>query len=136
MGTGCRNGDNRVTYRAKSQVPVYIPERGDVIHTDFSPSAGSETALKHYAVVLTPKAYNEKIGRAIVVPITSKVKGFPFHLPVGALPPQLPEAGEVMTDQIRALDLRSRGSRFAGRVDAATLRDMVDLLYELVEPQG
>ena len=124
-----------MTFRAQSQIPLYIPERGDVIHTDFSPSAGSETALKHYAVVLTPKAYHERIGRALVVPITSKVKGFPFHLPLRALPPQLPDAGEVMTDQIRALDLRARGSRYAGHVDEATLRDIVDLLYELVEPQ-
>lgn len=124
-----------MTFRVKSQIPIYIPERGDVIHTDFSPSAGSETALKHFAVVLTPKSYNEKIGRAIVVPITSKVKSFPFNLPLGALPPQLPVAGEVMTDQIRALDIRARGSRFAGHVDDATLRDIVDLLYELVAPQ-
>jgi mRNA interferase MazF len=124
-----------VTFRAKSQTFVYVPNRGDVIHTDFSPSAGSETTLKHFAVVLTPKAYNEKIGRAIVVPITSKVKGFPFDLPLGPLPPQLPAAGEIMTDQVRALDLRVRGSSYAGHVDEVVLRDIVDLLFELVEPQ-
>ena len=125
-----------MTFRAKSQPPVYVPERGDVIHTDFSPSAGSETALKHFAVVLTPKAYNEKFGRAIVCPITSKIWQFPFHLPMPALPPQLPQAGEVMTDQMRSLDFRVRGSTFAGRVDEAVLRDIVDLLFALVEGQA
>jgi mRNA interferase MazF len=125
-----------MTVRASSRPPLYVPDRGDVIHTDFTPSSGTETALKHFAVVLTPKSYNEKIGRAIVVPITSKVKGFPFNLPLPALPPHLPLPGEILTDQIRTLDLRARGSHYAGRVDDATLRDIIDLLFELVEPQS
>ena len=124
-----------MTFSAKSRIPVYVPERGDVIHTDFSPFAGSETALKHYAVVLTSKAYNEKIGRVIVCPITSKIRGFPFNLALPALPPQLPAAGEIMVDQIRAVDLRTCGSNLAGHVDEGTLRDIVDLLFELVETQ-
>jgi mRNA interferase MazF len=122
-----------MTFHAKCQAPVYMPDRGDVIHTDFSPSAGSEMALKHYAVVLTRKAYNERIGRAIVCPISSKGREFPFNLPISAIPPRLPDPGKVLTDQIRAIDLRARGSQFAGRVNDATLRDIADLLYAMIE---
>ena len=122
-----------MTYRAKAQPAVYVPDRGDIIHTNFSPSAGTEMALKHFAVVLTPRSYHEKLGRAIVCPITSKIKDFPFNLPIPALPPHLPEKGAILTDQVRALDLRARGCNYAGHLDEATLRDIVDLLFTLLE---
>lgn len=122
-----------MTFRAKSRIPVYIPNRGDVIHTDFSPSAGSETALKHFAVVLTPKSFNERAGRALVCPITSKLRDHPFNVAFLPLPPHLPEKGQVLTDQIRSLDFGARGSSYAGHVDDATLRDIADVLFELVE---
>ena len=122
-----------MTYRAKSQPPAYMPHRGDVIHTDFSPSAGTEMALKHFAVVLTTRSYHEKTGRAVVCPITSKTKDFPFNLPIPALPPHLPERGAILTDQVRTLDFRARGASYAGRIDDATLRDLVDLLFTLLE---
>ena len=122
-----------MTFRAKSQTPIYVPDRGDVIHTDFSPSAGRETALKHYAVVLTPRSYNEKAGRALVCPITSKLRGHPFNLPLPPIPPNLPNEGQVLTDQVRSLDFAVRGSSFAGRVGHATLREIADLLFEMVE---
>ena len=122
-----------MTIRAKSQPPVYLPDRGDIIHTDFSPSAGSEMALKHFAVVLTPKSYHEKTGRAIVCPVTSKLKDYPFNVSLPAMPPHLAMEGTIVTDQIRAIDLRARGSQFAGRLEAAKLRDIVDLLFALLD---
>ncbi len=124
-----------MTFRAKSRPPVYIPARGDIIHTDFSPSAGTETALKHFAIVLTPKPYHEKTGRAIVCPITSKVKDFPFNLPIPAIPPHLPLKGAILSDQVRTIDLGARGATFAGRLDDPMLRDIVDLLFTLLDDQ-
>jgi hypothetical protein len=38
-----------------------------------------------------------------------------------------------LTDQIRTLDLRARGCVVAGHIDEATLRDIVDLLFTLLE---
>ena len=122
-----------MTFRAKAAPPPYLPDRGDIIHTNFSPSAGSEMALQHFAVVLTPRAYHEKTGRAIVCPITSKTKDFPFNLPIPAFPPKLPHPGAILTDQVRTLDLRARGSQFAGRIPPATLHEIADLLFTLIE---
>jgi mRNA interferase MazF len=124
-----------VTFRVKSRPEAYIPNRGDVIHTDFSPSAGTEMALKHFAVVLTPKSYHEKTGRAIVCPVTSKLKDFPFNFAIPALPPRLPEKGAVLADQVRTLDLRARGSTYAGHLDDSALREIVDLLFALLDDQ-
>jgi mRNA-degrading endonuclease toxin of MazEF toxin-antitoxin module len=52
---------------------------------------------------------------------------------MSALPPHLKEKGQILADQIRALDFRARGSSFAGRVGDATLRDISDLVFELLE---
>ena len=32
----------------------YLPKRGDLVHLNFSPSAGHEMADRHYALVLSP----------------------------------------------------------------------------------
>ena len=122
-----------MTFRAKRQPVTYLPERGDLIHTNFSPSAGSEMALPHFAVVFTPKSYHERTGRAVVCPVTSKMRDYPFYFRIPAVPPHLREEGAIVVDQIRAIDLRVRGSLFAGRLDDATLRDLIDLLFALLE---
>lgn len=54
---------------------AYVPERGDIVWTDFNPQAGREQAGKRPALVLSPKAYNAKTSLAVMVPITSQVKG-------------------------------------------------------------
>jgi mRNA interferase MazF len=52
--------------------------------------AGHEQSGRRPAVVLSPADYNGKVGLAIVCPITSQIKGYPFEvlipagLPVGA----------------------------------------------------
>ena len=38
----------------------YTPDAADVIWIDFDPQVGHEQAKRRPAVVLTPKAYNEK----------------------------------------------------------------------------
>ena len=60
----------------------YVPDRGDVVWTDFDPQAGREQAGKRPALVLSPKAYNAKTRLAVMVPITSHVKGYPFEVAV------------------------------------------------------
>ncbi len=51
--------------------PPYVPDRGDVIQVNFDPQAGHEQKGRRPALVLSPRAYNEKVGLAILCPITS-----------------------------------------------------------------
>ncbi len=55
-----------------------FPERGDIIHCNFSPSAGTEMQEPHYAVVLSPHLFAKATGKAVVCPITSKGRGTNF----------------------------------------------------------
>ena len=84
---------------------AYIPERGDLVWLTFNPQVGHEQAGRRPALVLSPTAYNSKVGLAIFCPITNQVKGYPFEV---ILPEGLPVNGVILTDQIKNLDWRVR----------------------------
>ena len=85
----------------------YMPDRGDAIWITFNPQAGHEQAGHRPAVVLSPAAYNGKVGLTILCPITSKIKGYPFEV---VLPDNLPIAGAVLSDQVKSLDWQARNT--------------------------
>ena len=58
----------------------YCPKRGDVVWLAFNPHAGHEQAGHRPALVLSPEAYNSKVGLALFCPITSQIKGYPFEV--------------------------------------------------------
>ncbi|MCL5076727.1 MAG: type II toxin-antitoxin system PemK/MazF family toxin, partial [Actinobacteria bacterium] len=43
-------------------MPRYIPEAGDIVWIQFNPQAGHEQSGHRPAVVLSPSAYNSKVG--------------------------------------------------------------------------
>ena len=84
---------------------TYTPDRGDIVWLRFNPQAGHEQAGRRPALVLSPKAYNRKVGLALFCPITSHIKGYPFEV---VLPKGLKAKGAVLCDQIKSLDWRVR----------------------------
>ncbi|MEK6776612.1 MAG: endoribonuclease MazF [bacterium] len=84
----------------------YTPQRGDLVWITMNPQAGHEQAGRRPALVLSPQVYNGKVGLAILCPITSHVKGYPFEVP---LPSGLPVTGVILADQAKSLDWRARG---------------------------
>ena len=87
---------------------VAVPEppgRGDLVWISLNPQAGHEQAGRRPALVLSPRAYNERVSLAIFCPITSRAKGYPFEV---ALPEGLPIAGVVLADQVKSLDWVAR----------------------------
>jgi len=85
--------------------PAYVPRRGDVVWLTFNPQAGHEQAGRRPAVVLSPNAYNAKVGLALLCPITSQVKGYPFEVIV---PQGLAVSGAILADQVKSLDWQTR----------------------------
>ena len=84
---------------------AYSPDRGDIVWISLDPTLGRELQKRRPALILTPKAYNLKTSLALIVPITSKVKGYSFEV---ALPIDLSIQGVILSDQIRSIDWRSR----------------------------
>jgi mRNA interferase MazF len=86
----------------------YVPDRGDVVWITLNPQAGHEQAGRRPALVLSPAAYNGKVGLAILCPITNQVKGYPFEV---LIPAGLAVTGAVLADQAKSLDWRARDTQ-------------------------
>jgi mRNA interferase MazF len=87
----------------------YCPGANEFIWISFSPQAGSEQAGKRPALVLSPRAYNEKSRLCVVVPITNQDKGYPFEV---ALPGNCGVSGVALADQVRSLSWEARHASF------------------------
>jgi mRNA-degrading endonuclease toxin of MazEF toxin-antitoxin module len=91
-------------------------ERGDVWHVDLEPTRGREQANARYVLVVTRKIFND-LGTPIVAPITTagqfaRFQGFTVPLSGAGTK----SAGVVLCNQLRAIDLKSRGGHFVERV--------------------
>ncbi len=82
-----------------------VPDRGDLVWMTFDPQAGHEQAGRRPALVVSSVEYNSRVGLALVCPITSRAKGYPFEV---TLPSELPITGVVLSDQVKSLDWRAR----------------------------
>jgi mRNA interferase MazF len=108
---------------------AYVPDRGDLIWIHFNPQRGYEQAGRRPALVLSPAAYNGRVGLALLCPVTSQVKGYPFEVP-------LPAGGEiegvVLSDQLKSLDWRARKAERAGRAPEPVLQEVLGKLSTLL----
>lgn len=75
------------------------------------------------AVVLSPMAYNAKVGLALFCPVSSRIKGYPFEV---ALPPGLAVGGVALADQVKSLDWRERKASFSCALPPGVLHMILD----------
>ena len=110
---------------------TYVPDRGDIVWLQFDPRVGHEQAGRRPAFVVSPRAYNRKVGLAVFCPITSKMKGYPFEVP---LPEGGKASGAVLSDQLKSLDWKARkASRFDCAPDAV-VQEVTARILALVHP--
>jgi mRNA interferase MazF len=110
---------------------AWVPERGDVVWLSLDPQAGHEQAGRRPALVVSPAAYNGKVGLALLCPITSRVKGYPFEV---LLPDGLPVAGAVLSDQVKSLDWRARRAELACDAPRAVVDETLRKIAALLAP--
>jgi mRNA interferase MazF len=96
-------------------VSSYVPEAGDIVMLDFDPQVGREQAKRRPALVLTDQRYNRMSGLAVVCPLTSKRKPYPFALPVTVDQVE----GAVLVDQLKSLDWAMRNAKFHSKAESA-----------------
>ena len=104
---------------------AYVPNRGDVVWVTFNPQAG-----RRPAVVLSPKAYNGKVGLALLCPITSQIKGYPFEVPI---PDGFPVNGVILSDQVKSLDWKARNAEKACSLPEETIKKVLQRVKTLIE---
>ena len=106
----------------------YVPERGDTAWLDLPPQAGHEQSGRRPVLVLSPRRYNERTGMAIVCPLTSNVKGYPFEVPssIGG------REGAVLADHVRSIDWVARRARRINRAPTAIVDRVAALIASLI----
>lgn len=82
-------------------------------------------------MVLSPAAYNARVRLALLCPITSQVKGYPFEVPV---PPGHTIDGVILADQVKSLDWRARNAEIIATLPATVVDDVLARLLTLLHP--
>ncbi len=96
--------------------------------TDFDPAAGREQALQRPALVLSPIAFNRKVGLVLAAPITSRVRGHGFEVElVGAR-----THGVVLCHQVKTMDYRARGIRYVEDAPDTIVQDALARVRAIV----
>ena len=109
------------------------PLRGEIWLVDLNPTRGREQAGKRPALVVSTNAFNKGPADLVVVlPITSKAKGIPLHIPVTP-----PEGGVKAKRFVKCEDIRSvskeRLTKRWGAVSLASMREVEDRIRILLE---
>jgi mRNA interferase MazF len=100
----------------------YIPERGDAVRIAGNDQAGHDPDGRGMALVLSPAAYNGKVGLALFCPITDRVKGYPFEVPI---PVNMKVGGAVLSDEVKSLDWNAIKMELICRLPEATVSEVL-----------
>ncbi|SCZ86641.1 endoribonuclease MazF [Nitrosomonas mobilis] len=107
-----------------------VPDEGDIVWLNFTPQSGHEQTGRRPAVVLSPKAYNQRSGLLVCVPITSQIKGYPFEVVLSGSG----TTGAALADQVKSLDWKTRQAERKGQatpIEMAEIKAKIKALLKL-----
>ncbi len=108
---------------------AHVPDRGQIVLLNFDPQAGSEIGKRRSALVVSPKAYNRITGFALVCPVTTKPRDYPFEVAVNTNK----TTGVVLADRLRSFDWRARQCVLIEKAPAGVLEEVRARLLPLIE---
>ena len=108
----------------------HAPDAGDIAWVELDPE-GREQAGRRPALVITRRIYHEQSKRALICPITSRVRAWPFHMPSHASL-GMKTTGVVLADQVRAIDRSQRLFDIIERAPGEVLAEVRDKIAALI----
>jgi mRNA-degrading endonuclease toxin of MazEF toxin-antitoxin module len=121
---------------------TYHPQRGDIVHLNLAPSAGSELTGPHFALVISSERFSKATGFTILVPGTTKhhpeerLAGQQLMVKLPALP-QLSKEGWLYPHQVKSLDYRERSVSFVAKIgDDDFLIDVMERVRAFIDPDS
>ena len=106
----------------------YIPKRGDIVWLEFSPQIWHEQSGFRPALIISGEIYNRKTGLCLAMPITSKIKGYPFEVNLKTKKVE----GVILSDQIKSLDFKLRKIKFCDKIYDKTFEIVINKLSLLL----
>jgi len=100
-----------------------VPERGDIIYINFSPTRGHEQRGKRPALVISPATFNSRTGTLWACPITNNQHGWLFETPLDGY--GIETSGAIRADQIKTMDFNARGFSFKEKAPLDVTNDVL-----------
>jgi len=108
------------------------PARGEVWLADLSPTRGHEQAGRRPVVVISEDTFNlGPSGLAIVLPLTTRVRGIPSQIEISPPEGGLKARSAVLCEAIRSISVERLATRW-GRVSRTTMAAVEDTLRILM----
>lgn len=106
-----------------------IPQKGDFVSYFPTNQIGHEQKGRRPGLVISNNLFNESSELIFICPITSTINNFPFHIiiPEGEI-----VTGVVMTEQLRAVDYRSRKVSILGSAQSNVVEKVVALIDRII----
>ena len=104
---------------------AFVPRKGDFIAVTFDPQSGHEQKGRRPAMVVSNTLFNEQTGLAIVCPVTTTHRGYPFHVAVLGNPDV---KGFVMVEQVKSIDYHARQAKSLGKASEDLLDEVLSIL--------
>ena len=108
------------------------PLRGEVWLVDLNPTKGHEQAGKRPGLIVSVDLFNQgPAGLVVILPITTKAKGIPFHVEINISEGGLTQRSFIKCEDIRSI-AKERLSGRVGNVSAETMNAVEDRLRILL----
>jgi len=108
------------------------PSRGEVWIADLNPTKGHEQAGKRPILVISVNPFNQSLaGLIIVLPITTKEKGIPYHIEINSPEGGLKERSFIKCEDIRSIT-KERLFKKCGAISLSTMSLIEDRIRILI----
>jgi len=108
------------------------PLRGEIWLIDLNPARGHEQAGKRPGIVVSVDLFNQgPAGLVVILPITTKAKGIPFHVEINISEGGLTKRSFIKCEDIRSI-AKERLLKNVGRVSEETMKAVEDRLRILL----
>ncbi len=112
---------------------TYQPDKRHFVYVDFTPQAGTEQAGRRPGLVLSPKKFNIATGLAFVCPVTTRVKGGGFEVPIKMNSDGV--TGAVLCDHLRSVDWLMRNMEFKGNCPEEIYLQVIARIEAIILPE-
>jgi len=108
---------------------IKIPERGDILICNLSPTLGHEQNGNRPVLVISSSEFNIKTGLILICPITNTKRDYFFEVSVQTNK----TSGVILTHQVKTIDFRARKIRIVDKADKAVLKEVTEKINVLIE---
>jgi mRNA interferase MazF len=110
-----------------------LPSRGELWVADLSTTRGHEQSGRRPCLVLSTDIFNHgPAGLTVIIPLTTRDKRIPIHVPIEANESGLDERSFIKCEDLRSVSVERLENR-VGKVPASTMEIVADRVRILLE---